>query len=108
MDLSHGIWPRPRHGLRMVGSAHGIWTEPHLAREPDELAIPEQVMPSIGSNAVSPWSHFVGDMPVRVPNLRDWVLCHDSVAEPEWLARELGTILFDFFRLIESLLHVAC
>ena len=70
VDLNHGIWLRPRLGLRtvdlahgiwtkprlaragMVGSIHGIWTEPHLAREPDELPISEHVVPSISSNAV--------------------------------------------------------
>ena len=106
MDLSHGIWPRPRHGLRMVGSAHGIWTEPHLAREPDELPIPEELVALVSSNAVSSRSQDADDVPVRVPHLGYRVLYHDPVTELEWSARELGTIFLDFVSVLEPQLQV--
>ena len=103
--LSHGIWPRPRLGLRTVGLAHGIWTKPRLAREPDELSISHEVVPLVCANAVSP-SRGVGDEPVRVPDLGDRVLHNYSVSELERPAHELGTFFFDFFGIFEPFLHV--
>ena len=39
--------------LRVVGLTHGIWARPHLAREPDELPISQEVVARISSNVVS-------------------------------------------------------
>ena len=80
VDLSHGIWPRPRLGLRTVGLAHGIWTKPRLARagtvglghgiwpkprlaraEPDELPVPDEGVAFVSSNLVSSSGDFLAD-----------------------------------------------
>ena len=105
--MAHGIWTKPRLARAgMVGLAHGIWTKPHLAREPDEFPISEQVVPLIGSHAVSSRAQPVGDVSMRVPNFGNWVLSHDSVTELERPARELGTFFLDFFSIFEPFLHV--
>ena len=45
-------------------------------------------------------------MPMRVPDLRDWVLNDDPIAELEFWARELGPAFFDLFCVLKPLFHV--
>ena len=73
---------------------------------PDELSISGEGVASVCLNAVSPLGVLVNDVPMSVPDLGDWVLNDDPIAELKFRARELGPVFLDLFRIFEPLLHV--
>ena len=46
-------------------------------------------------------------MPMRIPDLRDWVLNDDPIAELEFGARELGPTFLDLLCVLKPLFHVS-
>ena len=65
-------------------------------------------MSFISSNAVSPFGIPFTYKSVCVPKFGYWVLGDKSVTELKFAARELWTIFFDFFSVLEPRFHVAC
>ena len=49
-------------------------------------------------NAIPPLVVLASDVPMGVPDLGDWVLHDDPIAELEFWARELEPAFFDLFR----------
>ena len=74
---------------------------------PDEFSVSGEGVASVCLNAVSPLGVLVNDVPMSVPDLGDWVLNDDPIAELEFWARELGPAFFDLFCVLEPLLHVS-
>ena len=73
---------------------------------PDELSVPDECVARVGLNAIPSLREFASDAPMGIPDLGDWVLHDDPIAELEFWARELGPVFFDLLRVLQPLLHV--